>query len=66
VVRFEVPHYCKYTIECNSTNEFSSTTVMVGDDSMGRGLQLVVARFLNFLLTMLSRQLKLRRMSIFY
>jgi len=40
---------------------------MVGGDSMGpMGLQLVGARFLNFLLEKLSREFKLRRMSIFH
>jgi len=38
---------------------------MVGGDSMGPGLQLVGARFLNFLLGKLSREFRLRRMSIF-
>jgi len=36
------------------------------DDSMGPGLQLVGARFLNFLLEKLSRQFRLRGMSIFH
>jgi len=34
--------------------------------SMGPGLQLVGARFFNFLLGRLSRELKLRRLSIFH
>ena len=38
---------------------------MVANDSMGSGLQLVGAPFLNFLLGKLSREFKLRRMSIF-
>jgi len=38
---------------------------MVDGDSMGPCLQLVVARFSNFLLGNLSREFKLRRMSIF-
>ena len=39
---------------------------MVGGDSMGPGLQLVRARFLNFLLAKLSREFKLRPVSIFH
>jgi len=39
--------------------------MMVDGDSMGPGLQLVGTRFLNFLLGKLSREFKLRRMSIF-
>jgi len=39
---------------------------MVGGHSMGRGLQLVGDRFFNFLLGMLSREFKLRRLSIFH
>jgi len=39
---------------------------MVGSDSMGPGLQLVRARFLNFLLGKLSREFKLRRLLIFH
>jgi len=39
---------------------------MVGGDSMGPGLQLVGARFVNFLLGKLSRVFKLRRMSILH
>ena len=38
---------------------------MVGGHSMGPGLQLVGARFLNFLLGKLSRELKICPMSIF-
>jgi len=38
---------------------------MVDDDSMGPGLLLVGARYLNFLLRKLSWEFKLRRMSIF-
>jgi len=37
---------------------------MVDYDNMGANLQLVRARFLKFLLSKLSRELKLRRMSI--
>jgi len=44
---------------------WSSKLTVVGD-SMGSGLQLVGARFLNFLLRKLSREFKLRRMSIFH
>ena len=39
---------------------------MIDDDSMGPRLQLVRARFLNFLLGKLSREFKLRRMSIIH
>jgi len=40
---------------------------MVGYDSMGPGLQLLGARFSNFLLgNFLSRDFKLRRMSIYH
>jgi len=39
---------------------------MADDHSMGHGLQLVGARFLNFLLGKLSREFKLRPMSIFH
>ena len=39
---------------------------MVSDDSMGPGLQLVVAQFLNFPLGNLSQEFKLRGMSIFH
>jgi len=39
---------------------------MVGGHSMGPGLQLVGARFLNFLLGKLSQEFKLRRLSIFH
>jgi len=39
---------------------------VVGGDSMGPGLQLVRARFLTSLLGKLSRQFKLRGMSIFH
>ena len=44
---------------------WSSKLTVVGD-SMGSGLQLVGARFLNFLLRKLSREFKLRGMSIFH
>jgi len=43
-----------------------SSKVMVGGDSTGPGLQLVGARFLNFLPGKLSREFKLRHMSIFH
>ena len=43
-----------------------SSKLMVAGDSMGRGLQLVGVRFLNFLLGKLSWEFKLRRMSIFH
>jgi len=43
-----------------------SSKVMVGGDSMGPGLQLVGAQFLNFLSGKLSREFKLRHMSIFH
>ena len=43
-----------------------SSKVMVGDDSTGPGLQLVGAWFLNFLPGKLSREFKLRHMSIFH
>jgi len=39
---------------------------MVGGDSIGPGLQLVGARSSNFLLGKLSREFKLRGMSIFH
>jgi len=39
---------------------------MIDGDSMGPGLQLVIARFLNFPLGKLSRELKLCPMSIFH
>ena len=39
---------------------------MVGGHSMGPVLQLVGARFFNFLLGKLSRKFKLRRLSIFH
>jgi len=39
---------------------------MIVGDSMGTGLQLSGARFLNFLLGKLPREFKLRPMSIFY
>jgi len=39
---------------------------MVDVDSMGPDLQLVGARFLNFLLGKLSREFKLRSVSIFH
>jgi len=39
---------------------------MVGSDSMGPGLQLVGARFLNFLPGKLSREFRLRPMSVFH
>jgi len=39
---------------------------MADDHSMGHGLQLVRARFFNFLLGKLSREFKLRPMSIFH
>jgi len=39
---------------------------MAGSDSMGPGLELVVVRFSNFLLGKLSREFKLRGMSIFH
>ena len=39
-----------------------SSKLMVIGDSMGPGLQLVRARFLNFLLGKISREFKLRRM----
>jgi len=38
---------------------------MVGGHSMGPALQLIGARFFNFLLGKLSREFKLRPMSIF-
>ena len=40
--------------------------MMVGGDSMGPGIQFVGARFLTFLLGKLSREFKLRRVSIFH
>ena len=43
-----------------------SSKVMVGGDSTWPGLQLIGARFLNFLLGKLSREFKLRHMSIFH
>jgi len=39
---------------------------MVGGDSMGAGLQLVRARFSNFLLRKLSRQFKVPEISTFH
>jgi len=39
---------------------------MVDGHSMGPGLQLVGAQFFNFLLGKLSRQFKLRHLSIFH
>jgi len=39
---------------------------MVDSDSMGRGLQLIIARFSNFLLEKLSQEFKLPGMSIFH
>jgi len=39
---------------------------MVDADSMGPGLQVIRARFLNFLAGKLSREFKLRPMSMFY
>jgi len=39
---------------------------MADCDSMGRGLEPFLARFWNFLLEKLSREFKLRRMSIFH
>ena len=39
---------------------------MVGSDSMGPDLQLVEARFLNFLLGKLSQEIKFSGMSIFH
>ena len=42
-----------------------SSKLMIGCESMEPGLQLVGARFSNFLRRKLSRQFKLRRMSIF-
>ena len=42
-----------------------SSKLMVGGHSMGHGLQLVGARFLNFHLGKLSREFKLRPISIF-
>jgi len=42
-----------------------SSKLMVGGDSMGPGLQLVRARFLNFLLGKLSREFKPGQMWIF-
>jgi len=43
-----------------------SSKLIIGGHSMGPGLQLVGARFLNFLLGKLSREFKLRRLSIFH
>ena len=43
-----------------------SSKLTVCGDSMGRVLQHVGARFLNLLLVKLSRQVKLRRMSIYH
>jgi len=43
-----------------------SSKLMVDDDSIGPGLQLVRARFLNFLLRKLSRQFKLCPVLIFH
>jgi len=43
-----------------------SSKLMVGGHSMGPGLQLVRARFLNFLLGKLSRGFKLHPVSIFH
>jgi len=37
---------------------------MVGDDSMGHGLQLVGVRFLNFLKGKLSREFKLHEIQV--
>jgi len=41
-----------------------SSKLMAGSDSMGPGLQLIGARFFNFLVGNLSREFKLRPMSI--
>jgi len=43
-----------------------NSKLMIGDDSMGPGLQLIGTRFSNFLLGKLSGEFKLRRMSIFH
>jgi len=43
-----------------------SSKLMVDGDSMGPGLRLVRAWFLNFLLGKLSREFKLRPVSIFH
>jgi len=43
-----------------------SSKLMVGGHSMGPGLQLVGARFFNFFLGKLSREFKLRPMSLFH
>jgi len=43
-----------------------SSKLMVDGDSMGPGLHHVGARFFNFLLRKLSREFKLRPMSIFH
>ena len=43
-----------------------SSKLMLDDDSMGPGLQRVGAQFLNFLLGKLSREFKLRRMSLLH
>jgi len=50
-----------------SSAGFAWSSKLMGDgDSMGPGLQLVGARFLNFLLGKLSREFKLRPVSIFH
>ena len=43
-----------------------SSKLMVGGDSMGPDLQLIIARFLNFLVRKLSHEYRLCGMSIFH
>jgi len=50
----------------SSTGFAWSSKLMVGDHSMGPGLQLVGARFFNILLGKLSRGFKLHPVSIFH
>jgi len=50
----------------SSTGYVWSSKLIVSGHSLGPGLQLIRARFLNFLLGKLSREFKLRPMSIFH
>jgi len=63
LLKFQKLHFSRYI----SSAIFAwSSKLMAGSNSMGRGLQLVWARFLNFLLGKLSREFRLYRMSLFY
>ena len=62
LLKFRKLHFSR---SLSSANFAWSSKLVDGGDSMGPGLELVGVRFSNFLLKKLSREFKLRAMSIF-